>query len=89
VTTPYYQHERRAARARADAATLVEIAHVLRQVGEYDQRIDARRGDVSFAQAALIEACSRHLRDLPSEVATSALRVADAVHRATGQRRPS
>jgi hypothetical protein len=86
-TPPYWRSEHRAARARVDEAALAETAHILRQVAAYDAHLDARRGDVSFGLAALVEACGRSYRELPDDVARQALFVAAAVDRATGHRR--
>lgn len=78
---------RRAEQDRAAARDLDYTADILRQVGNADGHINRRRGDLSLNLAALVEACGRHYRSLPAEVAAQALRVADAVDRATGQRR--
>ncbi|WP_219418809.1 hypothetical protein [Pseudonocardia nigra] len=80
------QH-RRAGYARAAARELADTADILRQVGHADGHLDPRRGDVSLTLAALVDTCGRHYPSLPNEVAAQALRVADAVDRATGHRR--
>jgi hypothetical protein len=79
--------QRRAEHARQAARDLEDTADILRQVGAGDGHVDPRRGDVSLTLAALVEACGRHYRDLPIEVAAQAIQVADAVDRATGSRR--
>jgi hypothetical protein len=68
-------------------AALTATAHLLRDVAHYEQRTDASRGDVSLAQAALLDAVAHHLDALPAVVVARALAVVDAVDRATGNRR--
>jgi hypothetical protein len=72
---------------RTDAAAVAETAEVLREVARYEHVIDARRGDVSRGQAALLDAVGLHLAELPSAVVSEALGVVEAVDRATGDRR--
>ena len=67
-------------------SALADTAHLLRDVARYEQRTDARRGDVSLAQAALLDAVAHHLDELPAPVVARALAVVDAVDRATGNR---
>jgi hypothetical protein len=58
-------------------------AAVLREVADYDGGLDPRRGALTAAQAALLEACASHLTELPPQVAARAHGVAAAVDAAT------
>lgn len=87
MTPPQYgAAEHRAARARTNAAAISETATLLRSLARYDAQSDPHRGDLSFALAALIEACGRAYGDLPREVAHQAFSVAHAADRATDSR---
>ncbi|MGH4018644.1 MAG: hypothetical protein ACRDT0_05255 [Pseudonocardiaceae bacterium] len=84
---PYGRAEHRATGVRVDADAVATTATLLRQLATYDAQADARRGALSFALAALIEACGRGFRESPHEVAFQARRVAEAADRATDNRR--
>jgi hypothetical protein len=88
MSTPYSPAELRADALRRDVRALDDTAAILRTVAAHDHHVDARRGDVSKALAALVESVGRCYREVPSEVAVSALAVVTAVDRATKQRRP-
>lgn len=79
--------QRRAAIVRSNAAAIAETAEVLREVARHEHVFDARRGDVSNGQAALLDAVGLHLAELPSAVVSEALGVVEAVDRAIGDRR--
>jgi hypothetical protein len=65
---------------------LTGTAQVLRDVASYEQHTDAFRGEISLAQAALLDVIARRMPELPAEVTSSVLGVAAAIDRATGRR---
>ena len=61
-------------------------ATILREVAAHDRGIDPVRAAIGANLAALVEAVSRHLDQVPAEVSNCARSVAEAVDRATGNR---
>jgi hypothetical protein len=61
-------------------------ATILREVAAHDRGIDPVRAAIGSNLAALVEAVSRHLDQVPAEVSNCARSVAEAVDRATGNR---
>jgi hypothetical protein len=61
-------------------------ANLLHEVAGYERRLDAVRGELTGAQAAVLEACARSLVDLPPGVAARVVELAEAVDCATGRR---
>lgn len=72
---------------RTNTAAIAATADVLRDVARHDHLIDARRGDVSKGQAALLDVVGLHLAELSSAVVSEAPDVVGAVDHATGDRR--
>jgi hypothetical protein len=70
----------------AHAVVVWSAAKLLHEVAGYERRVDAVRGELTGAQAAVLEACARSFVDLPPPVAQRVVQLAEAVDRATGRR---
>lgn len=86
MTSP---QDRRAARARAEAADVAQCAVVLRHLAAGVMSTSRGRGQLDAAMAGLMEALSRSLRAQSSEVVACALRVVAAADDAQQSITPS
>ena len=64
-----------------------EAVQVLHDVAGHERGIDPHRAAISSCVAALVDACGRHVDQLPPDVARHALAVVGAVDRAAGLHR--
>lgn len=88
-SSPYRPNGSIATGGAGDVIALASTARVLREVARYEQRTDVWRGEISAAQAALLDVIARRIPELPADVTSEALRVAAAVDQATGRRAAS
>lgn len=74
--------DRRAQQARANADAIDRASDWIRRRAAQEMYSARAAGEVGMAVAGLVEAVARSFRELPTDVAARALRVAAAVDRA-------